>query len=72
MIPDYPWFGPRHGMGWGWTPVSWEGKVLTYAVIVAITITAFGFGRYRKAYYVIGGLVMFLLAVCAVTGTAPG
>ena len=72
MIPDYPWFGPRHGMGWGWTPVSWEGKWITAAVAVILAVTVLTFGRSKKTLYIVAGSVVFLLLVCAVTGTAPG
>ncbi len=72
MIPDYPWFGPRHGAGWGWTPLSWEGKALCLAVFVVCLIAALARGRSKATFYVIGGSVVFLLIVCAITGTAPG
>ena len=30
-----PWFGPRR-YGWGLTPISWQGWVLTGAYVVAV------------------------------------
>jgi hypothetical protein len=71
-IPDYPWFGPRHGMGWGWAPVSWEGKLACFAVFVLCLIAYLAFGRSKKTLYIIGGLVVFIVIVAALTGTAPG
>ena len=45
MITKHPWFGPKTGMGWGWTPVTWEGWLVT-AVCLAVFIGAyFVFGR---------------------------
>ena len=72
MIPDYPWFGPQHGGAWGWSPISWEGKVLSFAVVVACIATVIAFGRSRKTLYIVGAAVVFLVAVSAITGTAPG
>ena len=71
-IPDYPWFGLRHGMGWGWAPVSWEGQAV---LVVFIVLLGFGYLRFRSSkmfLYMVGGLTVLLLAICAVTGTAPG
>ncbi len=72
MIPDYPWFGPRHGMGWGWAPISWEGKVLSFVVIAALLIATLRYGRSRKTFYAVCGGVVVLLVAVAVTGTTPG
>jgi|GEM_PF-6460207 len=71
-IPDYPWFGPRHGMGWGWAPMSWEGQAVLVAFLVLL---GFGYLRFRSSMtflYLTAGLTVLLLIVCAITGTAPG
>jgi hypothetical protein len=34
-----PWFGPRR-YGWGLTPISWQGWVLTGAYVVAVFVLA--------------------------------
>jgi len=34
-----PWFGPRR-YGWGLTPVSWQGWLLTGAYVVAVFVLA--------------------------------
>ena len=72
MIPDYPWFGPRHGMGWGWAPISWEGKLLCALVAVAALVAFLVFGRSRKMIYVAFGLAIFMVVAAGLTGTAPG
>lgn len=76
MIPDYPWFGPRHGMGWGWAPITWEGKLLTFAALVACAILVLlgHHGRIttRQTLFWILGIVAGALAIAAFTGTAPG
>ena len=33
------WFGPRR-YGWGLTPISWQGWVLTAAYVVAVFVLA--------------------------------
>lgn len=72
MIPDYPWFGPRHGMGWGWAPITWEGQVLCALVALAVLVTVLTLGRSRKTIYIVFSLAIFMVAVAALTGTAPG
>jgi hypothetical protein len=59
VIPDYPWFGPRHGMGWAWAPVIWEGKLITAVVAVILAITVLTFGRSKKTLYIGGGCWRF-------------
>ena len=34
-----PWFGPRR-YGWGLTPISWQGWVLTGAYVVTVFVLA--------------------------------
>jgi len=72
MIPDYPWFGPRHGRGWGWAPITWEGKLVCAAIAVVGIGAVLYFGRSRKTLYIVAGLAVFAISVAAVTGTAPG
>ncbi len=28
-----PWFGPRKYLGWGWSPATWEGVVVTVVMV---------------------------------------
>jgi len=72
MIPDYPWFGPQHGGAWGWTPITWEGKVLTFVIGALLIVAALKFGRSRKTFYILSGGIAFLIIAAAITGTAPG
>jgi hypothetical protein len=72
MIVNHPWFGPKNGFGWGWTPVSWEGWVVI-AIFLAVILGAMLFLRERsEILYVSAGAVMLLLGVILLTGTAPG
>jgi hypothetical protein len=72
MITRYPWFGPKRGLGWGWTPVTWEGWALT-AVSCAVIIGAyFVFGRAPMTTYVTLGAVAVFIVIVILTGTAPG
>lgn len=64
------WFGPRAWIGWGWTPVSWEGWALSIALTIAILVVAFV--APGVASFVIPLLVLALLAACILKGTAPG
>lgn len=67
------WFGPRSGrLGWGWTPVSWQGWAAV-AVVVAVGIAAqiVGHGERHGALYVVP-VVAAVLGVCLWKGTAPG
>lgn len=71
MITKRPWFGPKR-FGWGWTPISWEGWLVT-AFVLAVTIAAsVAFGRSAVTFYVTGAAVGALVAVCWLTGIPPG
>lgn len=71
MITKHPWFGPKNGFGWGWTPVSWEGWALTALCVAAILFGPFIFGRGTTIYIAVGSVAVLLVA-CLLTGTAPG
>jgi hypothetical protein len=32
-----PWFGP-HRLGWGYGPTSWQGWVITLAILLAVIV----------------------------------
>ncbi len=36
-MTDRPWF-KRKTYGWGWTPVSWQGWLVTLGLVVVITV----------------------------------
>ena len=71
MITKHPWFGPKTGMGWGWTPVSWEGWLVTGLCLAVFLGAYFVFGRAPMTTYVMLGSVAALIIACLLTGTAP-
>jgi hypothetical protein len=38
-VAGRPWFGPRR-VGWGLTPISWQGRLLTGAYVAAVFVLA--------------------------------
>jgi hypothetical protein len=72
MITKYPWFGPKHGFGWGWTPITWEGWAVTAIFCVVIAGSFLIFGQSIKTIWVTLGAAAGLVLVCQLTGTAPG
>ena len=72
MIPitRKPWFGPRR-FGWGWTPVAWEGWLVTGVIVVLIVVSGTVLPPTARTVAVIA-LVAVLMAVCYLTGGAPG
>jgi hypothetical protein len=72
MITKHPWFGPKNGMGWGWTPVSWEGWLVTALCLAVFFGAYFVFGRAPMTTYVMLGSVAALIIACLLAGTAPG
>lgn len=72
MITKHPWFGPKNGIGWGWTPVSWEGWVVSALCLATIVGAYLVFGRAPMTTYVTLGAVAALIIICLLTGTAPG
>jgi len=70
-MTNKPWFGPKRYFGWGWSPASWEGWVVSGAalvlVILAMTLLSSG-ARTWAVVLVSAGLV----AVAAATGGRPG
>ena len=72
MIPDYPWFGPRNGMSWGWAPISWEGKFLSFAfIMLGVALSVLVKDR-RKLLLYSGGLVFAFIMLALLTGGPPG
>ena len=65
------WFGPKRVLGWGWTPVSWEGWLTMglFLVLVLLSVAIWhGAGTVIAAVVLVGAL----LVVCLLTGDAPG
>jgi len=72
VIRKHPWFGPKQTFGWGWTPVGWEGWLVT-GFFLAVTIAASVlFGPSAITLYVTVAAVGALIAICWLAGTPPG
>lgn len=81
MIFGHPWFGAKNASG-GWTPVSWEGWLVTAICIAAIFGALIVYGRSAKAGFIIIAAIAALLACCYaiaallaccyLTGARPG
>lgn len=68
------WFAPRR-VGWGWTPVAWQGWAIVAAHIVVTTIGARALERTYGEAAAVGFVVwlsLLLLVVCFATGVGPG
>jgi hypothetical protein len=76
--PEGYWF-KRKLYGWGWTPVRWQGWLVTLAAIGAIVWLAVRFerGGYADDAVVtqlllpVFGIVAVLVAICYRTGESP-
>lgn len=66
-----PWFGPKQTLGWGWTPVSWEGWTTIGVFLVLLLPTVI---MLQGAIHVVAVTVLLgaLLVVCLLTGDPPG
>lgn len=71
LLTKDPWFGPRRLVGWGWTPCSWQGWLVSGVFLVAIILNGELIHGLLKVWVAIG-LIVGLAAVCALTGTKPG
>jgi len=72
MITRTPWFGPKKHLGWGWTPITWQGWVVTalFCVLAPLVVVRLGPG-----FPGVCGLILCIaafLGVCVLTGTKPG
>ncbi len=70
-VTEKAWFGPKRVLGWGWTPVSWEGWLTmgVFLVLVLLSVVIWhGVGTVIAAVVLVGAL----LVVCLLTGDAPG
>ena len=65
------WFGPKRHMGWGWTPVAWQGWVVlaVFLVLVLVNVVAL---TGAASLVGIAILTALLLGVTLVTGDPPG
>jgi hypothetical protein len=70
MLTQRPWFGPRR-FGWGWTPYSWHGWVVTAVFLAGIILGEVFLHGTLKLGVVIALFVLYL-AICVFTGERPG
>ncbi len=67
-----PWFGPRRFPNWGWTPITWQGWVVTVVLVGAMIAGARLIPVQSVKVAVVLVLIAVLLAVSVLTGTRPG
>ena len=67
-ITKTAWFGPKR-FGWGWTPVSWQGWVVTIAFSLVGQLVSRA--RPRRALVVSLALAAAFVAIAALTGDPP-
>lgn len=66
-----PWFGPKRYLGWGWTPVAWQGW-LTTGILILLLIASDLIWTGTSAVVAIVVLVVLHLCVVVLTGDPPG
>jgi hypothetical protein len=71
-VVERPWFGPRRLPNWGWSPITWQGWVVTAVFLAATLACAFLIPDVATKFITEVILVALLIAVCALTGTRPG
>ncbi|MDN5759837.1 MAG: hypothetical protein L0H59_15145 [Tomitella sp.] len=64
------WFGPKT-IGWGWSPRSWQGWLIT-GVFVALTIASAVVFSGAAVPIAIAVLAVLFIGVATVTGDPPG
>jgi len=74
-ITSTAWFGPKRRVGWGWTPVSWQGWSVT-AVWTAIVVAVSFVLAVREAIFAMLAFdavaIAVLLLIATLTGDPPG
>ena len=65
------WFGPKRVLGWGWSPVSWEGG-LVGATFIVLTLASVIFWQGTGAMIAVAVLIGLLLVIVVLTGDPPG
>jgi len=65
------WFGPKRVLGWGWSPVSWEGGFVSAAFIV-LTLASVIFWQGTGSMIAVAVLIGLLLVIVVLTGDPPG
>ena len=65
------WFGPKTVLGWGWSPVSWEGGLVSAGFIV-LTLASVIIWPGTGAMIAVPVLIGLLLVIVVLTGDPPG
>jgi len=67
------WFGPKRRLGWGWTPISWQGWLFTVVWIVVVLTGSVALAGHLIAFVAFETLaVVVMVGVAWVTGGPPG
>ncbi len=66
-----PWFGPKKVIGWGWTPTSWQGVLVTIVFLI-LTLGSVLLWHGWGAGIAVPVLVAALLGIAVATGDPPG
>lgn len=71
-ITKEPWFGKRR-IGWGWTPITWQGWIITLILILIILVDA----KYLAQTPVLLIIVLVIatigfIIIALLTGGKPG
>lgn len=69
-ITKTPWFGPKKYAGWGWRITSWQGAVVTVAVVALVAVA--GVTMHAWSIPIVVVLVVLYLVVALLTGDPPG
>jgi len=70
-MTDKPWFGPKRYFGWGWSPVSREGWVVS-GTALALVILAMTLLSSTARTWAVALVVAGFVAVVFATGDPPG
>ena len=71
-VTSKPWFGPKKHVGWGWSPISWEGYLATVVFLVAVFGSLAVLPRTGSAYIVAAVVFSAFLLLVVLTGDPPG
>jgi hypothetical protein len=65
------WFGPKKVLGWGFSPISWEGGLVSAGFIV-LTLVSVIIWQGTGAMIAVPVLIGLLLVIALLTGDPPG
>jgi hypothetical protein len=71
-LTSKPWFGPKKHVGWGWSPISWEGYAATAVLLVVLFGSLIALPRSAFAYIVAAVVCSAYLLLVVLTGDPPG